>query len=117
MLAGIAVGGAQALAAAIFYAMHSMVVMAALYFMAGLMARRAGSFDLGMAGGLWSSAPLLSALALALFFSISGLPPFSGFWPKAMMVAAAIEAGRGWLAAGMSGITGESPAGPLAASS
>ena len=98
MLAGIALGGATALTAVIFYAFHSMVVMTALYLLAGLAARRAGGFDIAATGGLWTSAPLLSALTLALFFSVAGLPPFSGFWPKAMLVSAALEGGRGWLA-------------------
>jgi multicomponent Na+:H+ antiporter subunit D len=101
MLAGIAIGGPQAVAAAIFYAFHSMVVMTALYFMAGLMAQRAGGAASGAFGGLWSSSPLLSAVALALFFSIAGLPPFSGFWPKAMLVSAALADGRWWIAAAL----------------
>ena len=99
MLAGIAIGGAQAVAATVFYMFHSMIVMTALYFMAGLAATRAGRFALGSIGGLWSSSPLLSALALSLFFSVAGLPPFSGFWPKAMLVSAALAGERWWIAA------------------
>jgi multicomponent Na+:H+ antiporter subunit D len=99
MLAGIAVGNGQAIAAAVFYAFHSMVVTAALYFMAGLVALRAGGFAFGSVGGLWSSSPLLSAAALALFLSVAGLPPFSGFWPKAVLVSAALSAERWWIAA------------------
>jgi multicomponent Na+:H+ antiporter subunit D len=99
MLSGIAIGGVQALAAAVFYAFHSVVVMTALYFAAGLAGHRAGGFSIGAIGGLWSAAPLLSALCLALFFSIAGLPPFSGFWPKAMLVSAALSAERWWIAA------------------
>jgi multicomponent Na+:H+ antiporter subunit D len=30
---------------------------------------------------------------------VAGLPPFSGFWPKAMLVAAALEKSHWWLAA------------------
>jgi multicomponent Na+:H+ antiporter subunit D len=98
MLAGIAIGNGQAIAGAIFYAFHSMVTISALYFMAGLVARRAGGFALGGIGGLWASSPLLSALALGLFFSVAGLPPFSGFWPKAMLVSAALSTERWWIA-------------------
>lgn len=98
MLAGLSLGSLGGIAGAIFYAFHSMVVMTALYFAAGLAARRVGSPSIALSGGLWTSAPLLSALALALFFSVAGLPPFSGFWPKAMLVGAALETGRGWLA-------------------
>jgi multicomponent Na+:H+ antiporter subunit D len=99
MLAGIAIGGGQALSGTIFYAFHSMIVVAALYFMVGLASSRAGGFGINAMGGLWSSSPLLSALALALFFSVAGLPPFSGFWPKAMLVSAALDGGRWWISA------------------
>jgi multicomponent Na+:H+ antiporter subunit D len=51
-------------------------------------------------GGLYrQSVWFLPALSLILFFAVSGLPPFSGFWPKAMLVQASVEAGAGWLAA------------------
>lgn len=98
MLAGIAVGGADAIAGTIVYALHSMIVMTALYLAAGLAARAGGSFSLTHLGGLYRSRPLLAALSLMLFFSVSGLPPFSGFWPKLMLVQAALADGSGWLA-------------------
>jgi len=98
MLAGIAVGSSQAIAGVVFYAVHSMLVTTALYFMAVLAARRGGGFDLAMLAGLWKAAPLLAALSLALLLSISGLPPFSGFWPKAMLVSAALDGAHWWLA-------------------
>jgi multicomponent Na+:H+ antiporter subunit D len=99
MLVGLSLGSLGGIAGAIFYAFHSMVVMTALYFTAGLAARGAGSQSIALSGGLWKAAPLLSALALSLFFSVAGLPPFSGFWPKAMLVGVALETGHGWLAA------------------
>ncbi|MBX9459228.1 MAG: Na+/H+ antiporter subunit D [Rhizobium sp.] len=99
MLAGLAIGENQAISAAIFYAFHSMVVMSALYFAAGFIAERSGTYQIGASGGLWASSPLLSALVLALFLSVAGLPPFSGFWPKAMLVSAALSGERWWLAA------------------
>ncbi len=98
MLAGLALGGPQALAASLFYMLHSMVVMAGLYFLAGLIGRACGSFDLAAVGGLYGRMPLLAALALVLLFAVSGLPPFSGFWPKAMLVRAALGQQSWWLA-------------------
>ena len=85
--------------AAVFYALHSIVVMTALYFAAGLAARAGGSSSLAVLGGIYRSHPFLAALSLMLFFSVSGLPPFSGFWPKVMLVKAALDGGAGWLAA------------------
>ena len=99
MLSGLAIGDAQAIGASVFYMLHSMVVMTALYFLVGLMAIRSGGFDLRNAGGLWKSSPLLSAIGLCLILSVAGLPPLSGFWPKAMLVGAALETSHWWLAA------------------
>ncbi len=55
-----------------------MIVMLALYLMAGVAGRIGGSFSLHELSGLYAKSPLFAAIALALFFSVSGLPPFSG---------------------------------------
>lgn len=99
MLAGLSLGSPGGIGGAIFYALHSMVVMTALYMAAGLAGRLAGSFDLNSLGGLYGRSALFSALSLVLFFTASGLPPFSGFWPKVMVAKAAIDVGVWWLAA------------------
>lgn len=99
ILAGIAMGGAVAVGAAIFYALHSILLMTALYLVSGEMGRLTGHFGLDRLGGLWTTAPVFAALSLALFFAASGLPPFSGFWPKAILVKAALDIGAWWLAA------------------
>jgi multicomponent Na+:H+ antiporter subunit D len=101
MLAGIAIASEVGLGAAIFYALHSVVLMTALYFLAGQMARMGGSWSLSGLGGLYAKAPWFSGLALALFFAASGLPPFSGFWPKALLVKSALDAQFYWLAFGI----------------
>ncbi|EMS97096.1 monovalent cation/H+ antiporter subunit D [Agrobacterium tumefaciens str. Cherry 2E-2-2] len=98
MMAGIAIGTPSGVTGAIFYALHSMVLMTALYLAAGHAARLGGGFSLTSLRGLYQQAPWFSALALALFFAGSGLPPFSGFWPKAVLVKSAIDIGAWWLA-------------------
>jgi multicomponent Na+:H+ antiporter subunit D len=96
MMAGVALGGQTAISGAIFYALHSMIVMLALYLVAGVAGRMGGSFSLHELSGLYARSPLFSAITLALFLSVSGLPPFSGFWPKAMLVKAAFDFGAWW---------------------
>ncbi len=98
MLAGAAIAGTAGLSAAIFYALHSIVLMTALYLLAGEAARRGGSYRLDRLSGLWAAAPAFAGLSLALFFAGAGLPPFSGFWPKAMLVKATLDIGAWWLA-------------------
>jgi multicomponent Na+:H+ antiporter subunit D len=101
MLTGLALGGSQAVGASLFYMLHSMVVMAGLYFLAGLIGRACGSFDLARLGGLYRLSPFLAAVALTLLFAVSGLPPFSGFWPKAILVRIALGRDAWWLAAAL----------------
>ncbi|MDQ0319572.1 multicomponent Na+:H+ antiporter subunit D [Pararhizobium capsulatum DSM 1112] len=101
MLVGLSLSGADGVAGTIVYGVHSMLVMSALYLAIGLSGRHAGSFAIAEAGGLWQRHLPLSALTLILFFSVSGLPPFSGFWPKLMLVKAALAQGAGWLAAAL----------------
>lgn len=98
MMAGLALGSTAGLSGAIFYAAHSMVVMTALYFAAGIAARIGGSFELSSAGGLYARNAFLAAMTLILFLSVAGLPPFSGLWPKIMLVKASLDIGAWWLA-------------------
>ena len=99
MLAGLALGDAAGLSGAILYAVHSMLVMTALYLLSGMIRDAGGSFSLDDLAGLYDRAPLLAGSALLLAFAIAGLPPGSGLWPKIMLVKASLDAGQGWLAA------------------
>lgn len=99
MLAGLALGSETGISGSIFYAAHSMIVMTALYLLAGIIGRLMGTFDLHKAGGLYQASPWLGALCLVLAFSVSGLPPFSGLWPKVLLVKGSIDVGAWWLAA------------------
>lgn len=98
MLSGLALGSPGGISGAILYALHSMLAMTALYIAIAGIGRRLGSFSLGQAGGLYARDPLFAFLCLALFFAVSGLPPLSGFWPKAILTKAALDIGAWWLA-------------------
>ncbi|WEA61114.1 Na+/H+ antiporter subunit D [Rhizobium sp. BJ04] len=103
MLAGVALGGPgggiDGISGAVFYALHSMALMTALYLAAGEIARRGGGFLLSDLGGLYRQSGGFTALSLVLFLAACGLPPFSGFWPKAILVKASLDSGTWWLAA------------------
>jgi multicomponent Na+:H+ antiporter subunit D len=105
MLAGVALGGVRGLSGAIIYAVHSMIVMTALYLMAGLMRDRGGSYDLHSLAGLYRASPLLAALMLFLVLALAGLPPGSGLWPKVVLVQAALEQ-EAWMMAFVILLTG-----------
>jgi len=89
LLAGIALGSEAGLAAALYYLVHSTLVAGGLFLLADLIARQRG--DLGT--DLISAPALRQPLLLGtLFFmgaiSVAGLPPFSGFLGKVMLLRA-----------------------------
>ncbi|MQW86708.1 Na+/H+ antiporter subunit D [Sinorhizobium saheli] len=101
IIAGIAIGGPGGTGGAIFYALHSMLVMTGLYFASGIAIRLGASTSIATLAGLYRRHAGFAALTLMLCFAVSGLPPFSGFWPKVMLVKAALDIGAWWLAAAL----------------
>ena len=99
MLAGLAIASEESLAGAFLYAVHSILVMTALYLAAGMMNNLGGSFSLNRNAGLYRASSVLSICFFILFLAVAGLPPFSGFLPKIMLVSASLNADLGWLAA------------------
>jgi len=97
MLIGLGLGTSEGLAGAIVYAVHSILAMTGLFLILGVAERLGGSASLWRPGGLYSTAGLAAGLFLVFGFAAAGLPPFSGFWPKLMLVQASLSA-AGWLA-------------------
>ncbi|GGJ88992.1 monovalent cation/H+ antiporter subunit D [Pseudomonas matsuisoli] len=89
LLAGVALGTAEGLSAALFYLIHSTWVAGGLFLLADLVARQRGKVGCELACGPKLRNPMLLG---GLFFvgavSIAGLPPFSGFLGKVMLLQA-----------------------------
>jgi multicomponent Na+:H+ antiporter subunit D len=98
MIIGLALYTPLAIAGALFYLFQDVLNKANLFLGAGGAARLAGSEAFGRAGGLWKAAPWASVLFLVPALSLAGVPPFSGFWAKLLLLQATLEAGRPWLA-------------------
>lgn len=99
MLLGLALATPLALAGAIFYIIHHIIVKANLFLVAGAIYRATGTYDLRKIGGLMSSHPLLACLFAIPALSLAGIPPLSGFWAKYMIIDASFQAQSNWLAA------------------
>ena len=99
VMAGVAIGGTAGVGGAILYALHSIVAMTALYLLVGEAARIGGSWSLQTLGGIYRQAPWVTAGAFVIFFATAGLPPFSGLWPKIVLLKAALDIGAWWLSA------------------
>jgi len=105
MILGLALATPLALAGAVFYLIHHIVVKANLFFVGGLAARLTGSERLVAMGGLYAGFPLLAILFAIPALSLAGIPPLSGFWAKFVLVRASLESGF-WWAAGIALLTG-----------
>jgi multicomponent Na+:H+ antiporter subunit D len=90
---GLALGTERALAASVFYAVHSMIAITAIYLLVGAVVRMAGTSDLAGLGGIYGLAPWVAGLFLLAAFALSGMPPLSGFWPKVVLVRESLATG------------------------
>lgn len=90
LLLSLGLGTAGGLAAASAYAVHSMLATCLLLLAIGLIIRRTGHDQLSQVRGMMAGHPLLSIAVLIGVFALIGLPPFSGFWPKLMIVQAGL---------------------------
>ncbi|MCG8528964.1 MAG: hypothetical protein MI748_21485 [Opitutales bacterium] len=81
-----------ALAAALFYTVHHILVKSNLFLVADIFNRRFGTSDLKKMGSLYKTAPFLALLFAIPAMSLGGIPPFSGFWAKLTVIWAAVEA-------------------------
>ncbi len=99
MVMGLALGSPLALAGAIFYTLHHIIVKSNLFLLSGVSKRLSGSFELSRSGGLYTRAPLVAALFLIPAFSLAGFPPLSGFWSKLLLIQAGIELEQWWVVA------------------
>ena len=96
MVFGVALGTAQGLSGAIFYAVHHILVQTTLFLVVGLIERQAGTSSLRRLGSLIYSAPLIAILYFIPAINLGGIPPFSGFLGKIMLLEAGANEGS-WL--------------------
>ncbi len=96
MLLALVVGGTEAVAALMFYALAYVVTNMGAFFTVGLVAERRGGllkdFD-----GLIHTSPSLAVALLIFLFSLGGIPFLIGFWGKLVIFWAAWLGGYGWI--------------------
>lgn len=91
MLMGLALFSPLALAGAIFYIFHHILVKTNLFLISGIVNEIYGSFKLGKLGGIYRNFPFVSILFVVAAFSLAGLPPLSGFWGKFILAKAGFQ--------------------------
>lgn len=94
MVMGLGIFTPLAVAGAIYYIVHHMIVKTALFLFAGAAEYVIGTTDLKKMGGLLKTHPLLSWLFFISAISLAGIPPFSGFFSKFPIILAGFEEGQ-----------------------
>ena len=95
MVTGIALGSPLGVAAGMFHMINHALYKSGLFLTAGSVEKRTGKENLDELGGLSKMMPLTFITALVCAFSISGIPPFNGFFSKWMIYQGIIEFGSG----------------------
>jgi multicomponent Na+:H+ antiporter subunit D len=88
-----------ALAGAIFYVLHHIVVITNMYLVSGVLLRLRRTTDMAGLGGMYRNQPVFAAVAMVPIFSLAGVPPLSGFLGKLAILEGAFAAGAYWVGA------------------
>jgi len=91
MVLGLALFTPLAIAGAVFYIIHHIIVKTNLFLIGGVIEKIKGSSKLEDIGGLYRKYPFFSILFMVAAFSLAGLPPLSGFWAKFILIKAGFE--------------------------
>jgi multicomponent Na+:H+ antiporter subunit D len=90
VVGGLALNGKVAFLGAIFYLIHDIIVKTNLFLIAGLIRQLRGTMNMTKLGGIYAEYPKISMLIAIVLFSLVGIPPLSGFWPKIYLIQAAL---------------------------
>ncbi|HLT65300.1 MAG TPA: proton-conducting transporter membrane subunit, partial [Flavobacterium sp.] len=94
LIAGLSLYTELAFAAVVFYLIHDVIVKSNMFMITGIIVKIRESVDMTRLGGLLKDYPKLSILIALVFFSLVGIPPLSGFWPKILLFKESFENGQ-----------------------
>ena len=94
ILLGVALFTELGLTAGIFYLLHHMIVKASLFMSTGAVEVRYGTGVIGELGGIARTEPVIAVAFMIAALSLAGIPPFSGFVAKFLLIVGAVEAGE-----------------------
>jgi formate hydrogenlyase subunit 3/multisubunit Na+/H+ antiporter MnhD subunit len=95
MITGLALGTPLGIAAGLFHMVNHAMYKGGLFLTAGSVEKQTGKDELEDLGGLSKLMPITFICALIFAFSISGIPPFNGFYSKWMIYRGIIDFGTG----------------------
>ena len=98
IMLGIGLGTPLGILGGLFHLLNHTVFKSLLFLNAGSIERAADKRNLKDMGGLAQKLPVTSATSMVASLSISGIPPFNGFWSKLLIIIACIGAQKYWFA-------------------
>jgi multicomponent Na+:H+ antiporter subunit D len=94
LIMGIGIGTPLAIAGAIFFTVHVILAKTTLFFVSGVVHELKGTYTLKKLGGMVKSHRGIAALFFLAAMSLAGIPPFSGFWAKLILLRAGLAEGH-----------------------
>jgi formate hydrogenlyase subunit 3/multisubunit Na+/H+ antiporter MnhD subunit len=77
----------------LFHMINHALYKSCLFLTGGAVEKQTGTTDLAKLGGIWSKMPVTFVCFIIAAASISGVPPFNGFFSKELVYDAALERG------------------------
>ena len=93
MVLGLGLGTPLGLIGGLYHLVNHAMFKPLLFLNAGAIEYATGTRNLKQLGGLNSQMPVTAATSMVGSMSIAGIPPFSGFWSKLIIVLACIQSG------------------------
>jgi multicomponent Na+:H+ antiporter subunit D len=84
-----------AIAGTVFYIVHHIIVKSSLFLLGDLAVHVTGYGALKRMGGVLTLAPAAAGLFFVAALSLAGMPPFSGFLSKLLLIQAGLAGGHG----------------------
>ena len=94
VLLGIGLFNTSGLSGSVYYLLHDMIVKATLFLIVGVVVYVAGTANLNKMQGLIHHYPALGWMVFLSSFVLAGIPPFSGFIGKLLLLRGAAENGE-----------------------
>jgi multicomponent Na+:H+ antiporter subunit D len=92
VMLGVGIGSPLALAGGLFHLLNHSMFKSLLFLCSGAVEYSTGTRQLKKLGGLWYRMPVTGATCSVASLSISGVPPFNGFWSKLLIIVGAVQA-------------------------
>ncbi|OIP97194.1 hypothetical protein AUK40_03700 [Candidatus Wirthbacteria bacterium CG2_30_54_11] len=98
ILGGLSLATPLGIIGGLFHLINHALSKSLLFLNAGAVEQATGTRDIDALGGLENRMKVTSTTSVVGSLTIAGIPPFSGFWSKLIIIIAAVQAENYWLA-------------------